>query len=207
MTIKRIALVVTLVASSALGVRGSGDDFRAHLSDDLLGHVAQHTSTRTRVIVHGNDAALATLTTRHNLQILKRLAGGAVVAANSDEIDELSKDPAFAHLSGDPFIKVGMSVSNQATAADQVRAGVAGGLFGIGAIPGVNGQGIGVAVIDSGISAHAALTNKVVANVSLITGDPSVADAFGHGTHVAGIIGGNGAPAQTVTGLFTGGVA
>ena len=84
-----------------------------------------------------------------------------------------------------------MSISNQATAADQVRAGVAGGLLGIGAIPGVNGQGIGVAVVDSGISPHAALANKVVANVSLITGDPSVADAFGHGTHVAGIIAGN----------------
>ena len=68
-----------------------------------------------------------------------------------------------------------MSVSNQATAADQVRAGVAGGLLGIGAIPGVSGQGIGVAIVDSGISPHAALANKVVANVSLITGDPSVA--------------------------------
>jgi serine protease AprX len=64
-----------------------------------------------------------------------------------------------------------------------------------------------VAVVDSGISPHAALTNKVIANVSLITGDPSVADAFGHGTHVAGIIAGNGAAAQSVTPLFTGGIA
>ena len=100
-----------------------------------------------------------------------------------------------------------MSISNQATAADQARAGVAGGLFGLGAIPGVNGQGIVVAVVDSGISPHAALANKVVANVSLVTGDPSVADAFGHGTHVAGIIAGNTTAAQSVTGLFNGGVA
>ncbi|HET6957034.1 MAG TPA: S8 family peptidase, partial [Vicinamibacterales bacterium] len=67
--------------------------------------------------------------------------------------------------------------------------------------------GIGVAIVDSGISPHAALTGKVVANVSLITGDPSVLDAFGHGTHVAGIIAGNGSAAASVTGLFTGGVA
>ncbi|HEY2153962.1 MAG TPA: S8 family serine peptidase, partial [Vicinamibacterales bacterium] len=81
------------------------------------------------------------------------------------------------------------------------------GLLGIGAIPGVTGQGIGVAVIDSGISPHAALVGKVVANVSLVTGDPSTADAYGHGTHVAGIIAGAGAPARNVTTLYDGGVA
>ena len=141
------------------------------------------------------------------MQLLRRLAGGAVISANSAEIDAIADDSAYGHLSGDPFVRVGMSVSNQATAADQVRAGVAGGLFGIGAIPGVNGQGIGVAVVDSGISPHAALVNRVIANVSLITGDPSVADAFGHGTHVAGIIAGISTGAKNVTPLYTGGVA
>jgi serine protease AprX len=207
MTIKRSALVVGLIAATALGVRGAGEQHRAFLSDDLLGHLNSRTGARTRVIVHGDESALAALTAQHHVQILRRLSGGAVVAANSAELDELAADPALDHLSGDPFVRIGMSVSNQATAADQVRAGVAGGLFGIGAIPAVNGQGIGVAIVDSGISAHAALANKVVANVSLITGDPSTADAFGHGTHVAGIIAGTGGPAQSVTGLFTGGVA
>ncbi len=32
---------------------------------------------------------------------------------------------------------------------------------------------------------------KVIANVSKVTGDPSTADAHGHGTHIAGIIAGN----------------
>ncbi len=207
MTIKQTALVLIIVATSALGIRGAGEEKRAHLSDDLLGHVARHTSARTRVIVHGNAAALASLTTRHHVQILRTLEGGAVISANSAEVDDIASDAAFDHLSGDPLVKVGMSVSNQATAADQVRAGVAGGLLGIGAIPGVTGQGIGVAIVDSGISPHPALTNKVVANVSLITGDASVLDAFGHGTHVAGIIAGNATASRSVTGLFNGGVA
>ena len=159
------------------------------------------------MIVHGDSAALAALSTRHHVQILRQLADGAVVAASSAEVDELSADSLYDHLSGDPMVKVGMSISNQSTAADQVRAGVAGGLLGLGAIPGVNGQGVGVAVVDSGISPHAALVNKVVANVSTIAGDPSVSDAFGHGTHVAGIIAGNSTAAQSVTGLFNGGVA
>jgi serine protease AprX len=159
------------------------------------------------VIVHGDANALAALATKHHVSVLRTLAGGAVISANSAELAEIAADSAFDHLSGDPLVKVGMSVSNQATAADQVRAGVAGGLLGIGAIPGVSGQGIGVAIVDSGISPHAALTNKVVANVSLITGDPSVLDAFGHGTHVAGIIAGNGSAAASVTSLFNGGLA
>jgi serine protease AprX len=206
MTFKRISTVLALLAVATFGVRGA-EDQRAHLSDDLLGHLARHTSARTRVIVHGDADALAALATKHHVSVLRTLAGGAVISANSAELAEIAADSAFDHLSGDPLVKVGMSVSNQATAADQVRAGVAGGLLGVGAIPGVSGQGIGVAIVDSGISPHAALTNKVVANVSLIVGDPSVQDAFGHGTHVAGIIAGSASAAASVTGLFNGGVA
>ena len=66
-----------------------------------------------------------------------------------------------------------MSVSIKSTAADQTWRGTSG-LLGIGSIPGVTGKGIGVAVVDSGISPHTALANKVVANVSFVTGDPSV---------------------------------
>jgi serine protease AprX len=204
---KRAALVLSLTIVCALGLRGAAGDHRAHLSDDLSGHAARHTAARTRVIVHGDEAALAALTARHHVQILRRLAGAAVIAANSSELEEIAGDDAYDHLSGDTLVRVGMSVSNQATAADQVRAGVAGGLFGIGAVPGVNGQGIGVAIVDSGISPHAALANNVVASVSTIADDPSVNDAFGHGTHVAGIIGGNSTAAQSVTPLFNGGVA
>jgi hypothetical protein len=72
-----------------------------------------------------------------------------VISASSAELDEPASDASFDHLSGDSLIKVGMSVSNQSTAGDQLRAGVAGGLLGIGVIPGVNGQGIGVAIVDS----------------------------------------------------------
>jgi serine protease AprX len=207
MTKNHAAIVLALVGTSALGLRGAGEDRRAHLSDDLLGHIARHTSARTRVIVHGDAPSLAALIAKHHVQVLRTLDGGAVISANSAELDEIASDSGFDHLSGDPLVKVGMFVSNQAVAADQVRAGVAGGLLGIGAIPAVTGQGVGVAVVDSGISPHAALTNKVVANVSLITGDPSVRDAFGHGTHVAGIIAGNTTAATSVTNLFTGGIA
>ena len=81
------------------------------------------------------------------------------------------------------------------------------GLLGIGAVAGVTGQGVGVAVLDSGISTHPALSKKVVANVSLVSGDPGVADVYGHGTHIAGIIAGQASAAASVTKLYTGGIA
>jgi serine protease AprX len=63
---------------------------------------------------------------------------------------------------------------------------------------GWNGTGIGIAVIDSGVSQRDDLNSdgnqapsRVVYNQSFVPGDTTTADAFGHGTHVAGIISGN----------------
>jgi serine protease AprX len=207
MSIKQSALIVALVAGSAFSLRGTAAEHHAHLSDGLLAHLAKQTTVRTHVIVHGDAATLDALASRHHLQILRRLANGAVLAANSAELTDLAGDVGVDHLSGDPAVKPWMSVSNQSTAADLTRAGQGGGLLGLGAIPAVSGQGIGVAVVDSGITPHAALANKVVANVSFVTGDPSTLDAFGHGTHVAGIIAGSGSAARNVTNLYDGGIA
>lgn len=202
----RIAVVTALIAGASLGLRGAAPEHRAGLSDDLLGHKARRTSARARVIVHGDDATLEALARRHGVRILRKLAGGAVLAANSRELEALTADNEVDHLSGDTLVQSWMSVSDKATAADQTRAGVSG-LLGIGAIAGVTGQGIGVAIVDSGISAHPALANKVAANVSFVTGDPLVTDPFGHGTHVAGAIAGAASAAKNVTTLYTGGIA
>jgi len=202
----RTAVVVALLATSVLGVRGANEPRRAHLSSDLVAHVARHTKASARVIVRGSEADLDALAARHRLQIVAHLRGAAVVLANSAELEALSAESAIDNLSGDAVVRPSMSVSNQSTAADQTRAGKPG-LLGIGAIPGVNGQGIGVAVVDSGIAGHSALANKVVANISFVSGDSSVNDGFGHGTHVAGIIAGNASSAKNVTSLYTGGIA
>jgi len=60
------------------------------------------------------------------------------------------------------------------------------------------GAGIGVALIDSGVSNHPDLyqgilpLSRVVYQQSFVPGNSSANDQFGHGTHVAGLIAGDG---------------
>jgi serine protease AprX len=65
--------------------------------------------------------------------------------------------------------------------------------------PYLQGQGIGVAVLDSGVSPNSdfyttAGVNRQVANVRFNSdyNQTAISDGYGHGTHVASIVGGNG---------------
>jgi serine protease AprX len=202
----RFRMVATLVALFAGSVVAQGPaPHRARLSSDLLSHEARHTQRPTRVIIHGSPPMVQAIASRHHLSVLRLLGEAGVLAVNSAELTDLASDFAVDHVSPDLPVHPAMSVSNISTAAATVRAG-SPGILGVGAIPGVTGHGIGVALLDSGITPHAALPN-VVASVSLVTGDTNVTDEFGHGTHVAGIVGGSAAAAAGVTPLYTGGIA
>ena len=212
-TIRCVLVAAALVTLSSLGLQGSnvgrqGSNRarRAHLSADLTRHQARRTIARERVIVHGTDRDLNLLAARHRLRVVKRMRGAVVVLANSAELGDLSRDGVIDHLSGDLPVHSTTAISDASTAADQTRAGNAllAGLLGIA---GVDGSGIGIAVVDSGISPHSALAQRVVASVNFVTDDPQVGDAYGHGTHVAGIIAGSPTPANGVAPEYAGGIA
>ena len=197
----KVAAVVAIVLSSSFGVVGQRQ--RGKLSSDLVAFEAKRTTARTRVIVRGSRMELEALASRHGITIARWLEDSAVLLANSAQVSALAVERDV--LSGDVPVAPFMDVSNSSTAADQVRTGTGGLLLGLGGIPGVNGRDVTVAVVDSGITYHNALYGKVIYNISKVTGDPSTADAYGHGTHIAGIIAGVGSASATP--LYDGGIA
>ena len=70
---------------------------------------------------------------------------------------------------------------------------------------GLTGRGIGIAVLDTGVSLHPDLLNRTVVFRDFIHGRSSPYDDNGHGTHIAGILCGNGSASQgAITGMAPG---
>jgi len=109
----------------------------------------------------------------------------------------LANDPNVAFIS--PNSKL---LSSMDYTAVTVGANIATNL-------GYDGTGVAVAVIDSGVAPHADFTangaSRVVYSESFVIGVSSAVDQDGHGTHVAGIIGGNGSSSNgTIRGIAPG---
>jgi serine protease AprX len=109
-------------------------------------------------------------------------------------LDSLSKDPNVSYISPDRPVGARQAISSSAEyTTEPINANRVWA-------QGYDGTGIGVAVIDSGINPLDDLSglekkrrSRVVYNQSFLASAPNdVSDSFGHGTHVAGLIAGNG---------------
>ena len=164
----QIVIVGALLLGSPPGLHGQRH--RALLSLDLQRFEARRAAKPARVIVNGSRAEIDALAERHHLAVVRYLKDSAVVLANSAQVTELAH--VAETLSGDLPVAPFMSVSNSSTAADQVRSGTSGLLLGIGGISGVTGQGITVAVVDSGIDASVTRDNQIIWGDSVEADDP-----------------------------------
>ncbi|PYR37190.1 MAG: hypothetical protein DMF90_07710, partial [Acidobacteria bacterium] len=168
--------LVYVVAPAAAGQR-------ARMSADLDEALAKGAQS-IDVIVHGDQTSVDTLARRYNVVVKRYLKGGGVLRINAGQLAALAEDPSVDHLSADARIRASDAVTAQAIGADQVWAGV-------GKLKPESGRGIVVAVIDSGVDVrHESLQGRVVYSRDFIGGDGT--DLYGHGTHVAGIIAGQG---------------
>ena len=148
-------------------------------------------------IVRGTDLdAVANLITNYGGQVTSELnvinSLGAILPVRA--VSKLRAEPEISAISSNASVEMtdNGKDSNPAPASDYPD------LVGADLVwdAGVTGEGVTVAVVDTGLSNHPGLLNKVkgvplnriAAWVDFVEGSNSPRDPHGHGTHIAGII-------------------
>lgn len=202
---RRTLVFVAAIACLLVGLSAQPFGQRRPTLSGALGHVQ---GDRIRLIVQpAEGTSLSSIRGRLRGIVRRELEGSVALEVSRAEFDSMSRDAAFEHISADVPVVADMAITNKVTGANTVWQGTSG-LLGLFATSGYNGTGIGVAVVDSGIAPHSALDSRVVARVNFVSWEAtSTGDLYGHGTHVAGMIGGNTSAAKYVTTAFAGGSA
>jgi serine protease AprX len=167
----------------------------AGVLDPLLSPKASLVFGSSRVVVVARDAASLSIVN----QLIQLLGGtlgrslpiinGRAATVPNIALKTLALSTAVQHISLDRLIVGALERTGATTGAAAVRESL-----------GLDGSGIGVAVIDSGITGwHDDLSDgapvpsqRVSRFIDFVGGSTTPSDQYGHGTHVAGIIAGNG---------------
>ncbi len=157
-----IALGLTLfMVACAAGCAGHSAH-RARVSTDVARALHQHAS-HVDVIVDGSRGTIDRLARDYHAQVVRYLAGSGVLRLSARNVDAMRQDPAVGYIAGDaPVHATAFEVTPEAIGADQVWNGTwPEATWGS---HGLNGSGITVAVIDSGIANARALQGRVLAS-------------------------------------------
>lgn len=177
-----LALIVAtsvLLAVPALAAK------KAKVSKDLAG-VADEETVDVIIQFTKNGKSLDTKAAKARAKGLEKarheiINGGAYTLKGKDVAD-LSDDDDIAYISPDRPVQPFNNISVPA-AVNMPFASLA-----------YNGSGVTVAVIDSGLRSDAADTKgRIIFEKNYVPTEKDAKDLYGHGTHISGIIGGNGA--------------
>jgi len=181
-----LALIALLAPGLSLAdgkKRGMSDDLDALKGSkhggtvDVIIQFKQTPTNAHHQKVHNKGGALKT-----NLDFIK----GAHYSVPVEALDALANDPDVAYISPNREVRRSLDHAVSAVNADLAYAS------------GWDGTGIGIAVVDSGVTSNYDMnsdgngSSRIVYSQSFVTTETTSPDPFGHGTHVAGIIAGNG---------------
>lgn len=206
---KRVLVLVFVVVAVPLALLADGSKTSSDLQAGLQQVIIQYTA-------HGHDACSQFLGVVDCLvneiqqlggQVIKPLPGvhALVALLNGSGIAILAKNPDVIYISRDRKVTALAGDATEAVNAPEAWQS------------GYTGAGIGVALIDSGINEHPDFQDeqhghsRVVFHQSFIHKKETVTqDEYGHGTHIAGLIAGDGLSStgadysQTFTGVAPG---
>ena len=110
---------------------------------------------------------------------------GMALALPDDEVDKVRAEKNVAYVELDQWAR-GSSAAWSLDRIDQ-RALPLNGVYSVSS----DGSGVSVYIIDSGINySHVEFGGRAVKGIDVVTPGGTAADCFGHGTHVAGTVGG-----------------
>ena len=190
----RITLLGSLVAAQLFSITASGAD--AQISQELL----KSTATEMDVILVYNNSDDASSRTQREEKVKAfggrdfrhfQNTGIGALTANRPLLEELKKDPKIRFIA--PDRKISSTATGSAT-YDQIEVRT---VQGVSSATAQTGTAVGVAVIDSGVNAlvgfgttGACSTSRIVYSQNFAS-DSGTSDLYGHGTHVASILGSN----------------
>ena len=187
------AAVVALFFQTTLTAQAAPESEKA--SEDLLAVSAENGDDVER------DVIVQYVTPPQDLDLRRvRRSGGRLTRIQEDgrsahfrmsarAARELAQDENVAYVSPDREVRASGIIDYSMVTVGAIKAQANG----------YDGRNIGVALIDSGVASGsydlqnaACSATRVVYSENFAVWDPDSWDPYGHGTHVAGIVGGNG---------------
>jgi serine protease AprX len=167
-------------------------EHQAQLDNEVSARVGQ--AVQVVLIARGDVKRLVTLL--HSLGVNRTvpvpIVHGVAVQLNPSQISRLRHDQSVMRMVYDAPVILTNTPFNPAILANGYPLLLNAAPAWTNPAGRVTGKGVTVAVIDSGIWAHPDLSGRIDANLNFNPWVSDAADAFGHGTAVAGIVGGNG---------------
>ena len=165
---------------------------------------SRNDSSRVNVIIQYRTAPSSTDFTKVSAtggalqRDLRGTLRGAAFSIPASALGRLSDDPNVVYISPDRPVRATVYSNNPDFYELATFAQSAWNQY--------TGAGIGIAVIDSGITNNGDFGSRIVYSQSFVPGSSITSDPYGHGTHVAGILagGGNNSSAGSFTKTFVG---
>ena len=181
-------------AKSASGVDFEGDK----VSPDLRELIQRSPSERVKVILQAqniSDSKLRNLLKRHHVEIKDRFQelGTLALELPVSAVEELAASNLTSYISLDRDVRTLQLLGIDLLGAD-AGAGHLENTTGAVAMraqsgnSGIDGDSIGIAVIDSGLFRDHDVMDKIVYEKDFTGDGKGTVDKFGHGTHVTGLI-------------------